>query len=94
MSATAVFDIFARIEKLSPDDRSLLDRLLGRLEPSVRQHDAEPLRAETQEAAALTALASRGLVIAPEIRARKRNHGPLVPDRGKPASRMVIEDRR
>lgn len=94
MSATAVFDIFARIEKLSSDDRSLLDRLLGRLEPSVRPREAAAARGEDQEAAALAALASRGLVIAPQTAAPKSYHAPLVPDRGKPASRMVIEDRR
>ncbi len=50
---------------------------------------------EQDEATRLAALEARGLVIRPRKRSqRKPFQGPTVPARGKPASEMVIEDRR
>lgn len=46
------------------------------------------------EDARLAALEARGLVIRSPVKAGRAFHGPLVPARGKPASEMVIEDRR
>lgn len=50
---------------------------------------------EADEATRLAALEAHGLVVLPRDRPRSEPfQGPLVPDRGKLASEMVIEDRR
>lgn len=46
------------------------------------------------EESRLAALEARGLLIRPPTKMTQRFKGPLVPARGKPASEMVIEDRR
>ena len=46
------------------------------------------------EVGRLAALESRGLLIRPREDRAIRFQGPKVPDRGKAASKMVIEDRR
>jgi len=49
---------------------------------------------ERDEQARLAELASRGLVTLPKRTSRKGFQGPALPNRGKLASEMVIEDRR
>jgi antitoxin (DNA-binding transcriptional repressor) of toxin-antitoxin stability system len=47
-----------------------------------------------EEADHLTKLEARGLLVRPEVEGGQRFRTPLTPSRGKPASKMVIEDRR
>ena len=49
---------------------------------------------ERDEQARLAELASRGVVTLPKQTSRKAFQGPALPNRGKLASEMVIEDRR
>jgi prevent-host-death family protein len=49
---------------------------------------------ERDEQARLAEMASRGLVTLPKQTSRRAFQGPTLPGRGKPASEMVLEDRR
>jgi len=50
--------------------------------------------ATDEEADRLAKLEARGLVVRPQAEGGRRFRAPLVPSRGKAASKMVIEDRR
>lgn len=87
--------------------RVLKDQLSGYLqraeagEQIVVLRDGRPVAAlvpisqlqEMDEPARLAEMASRGLVVQPKG-AQAAFRGPALPSRGKPASEMVLEDRR
>jgi len=68
--------------------RVLKDQLSGYLRL------AEPSGQETVEQMRLAEMASGGLVLLPKRPRRTAFQGPALPNRGKLASEMVIEDRR
>lgn len=71
-------------------------------EQIVVLRDGQPIAAlvplsqlqERDEQARLATMASRGLVILPKQTSRRAFQGPALPNRGKLASEMVLEDRR
>lgn len=78
-------------------------RRVGEGERVVVMHDGKAVAAlvslddvpDQDEEASLAALEARGVVIRPQAsRDENRFQGPFAPTRGKPASEIVIEDRR
>jgi prevent-host-death family protein len=52
------------------------------------------VQAAEDEETLLTTLEARGLVTRPRSKKTRPFHGPVAPARGKPASEMILEDRR
>jgi hypothetical protein len=71
--------------------RALKDQLSSYLR---RVESGDQVLHETDEPSILAEMSSRGLVVLPKRAPRTRFQGPALPNRGKLASEMVLEDRR
>ena len=60
---------------------------------SLRERRSNQIRG-TGEQTRLAEMAARGLVTLPKWTSRTAFHGPVLPNRGKLTSEMVLEDRR